>query len=43
MAATTLFELERRSLGDGRQGVMYVRDKRRRQPGQKARAGTTTT
>jgi len=25
-----LFELERRSTGDGRPGVVYVRDKRRR-------------
>ena len=30
MAATTLFELERRSTGDGRTGAVYVRDKRRR-------------
>jgi uncharacterized LabA/DUF88 family protein len=33
MAATTLFELERR---DGRPGVMYVREKRRRAPAIKA-------
>jgi hypothetical protein len=39
MAATTLFELERRSLGDGRQGAIYVRDTRRRQPGKRARPG----
>jgi uncharacterized LabA/DUF88 family protein len=32
MTATTLFELERRSSGDGRQGAMFVRGKRRRQP-----------
>src|SRR6185437_5811336 len=39
MAATTLFELERRSLGDGRLGGIYIRDKRRRQPARKAKAG----
>jgi uncharacterized LabA/DUF88 family protein len=33
MAATTLFELERRRLDDGKQSVIYIRDKRRRQPG----------
>jgi hypothetical protein len=32
MAATTLFELERRSAGDGRPGSIYVRAKRNRQP-----------
>ena len=37
MAATTLFELERRSVGDGRPGAIYTRDKRRRPAGQKAR------
>ncbi len=36
MAATTLFELERRSLGDGKQGAIYIRGKRRLQPGKKA-------
>jgi len=36
MTATTLFELERRSAGEGRQGAIFVRDKRRRQPGKKA-------
>jgi uncharacterized LabA/DUF88 family protein len=41
MAATTLFELERRSLGDGKQGAIYIRDKRRPQPGKKARPGAT--
>jgi uncharacterized LabA/DUF88 family protein len=35
MAATTLFELDRRSSGDGKPGVIYARDKRRRQPGKK--------
>jgi uncharacterized LabA/DUF88 family protein len=30
MAATTLFEIDRRSPGDGKQGVIYARDKRRR-------------
>lgn len=28
MAATTLFELERRTPGDGKPGVIYARDKR---------------
>ena len=36
MAAATLFELERRSSGDGKQGIIYARDKRRRRPGKKA-------
>jgi len=36
MTATTLFELERRSAGDGRQGAIFVRHKRRRQPAKKA-------
>jgi uncharacterized LabA/DUF88 family protein len=31
IAATTLFELDRRSPGDGKPAVVYVRDKRRRQ------------
>src|SRR6266702_246436 len=39
MAATTLFELERRSLDDDKQGAIYIRDKRRRQPGKKAKPG----
>jgi len=47
MAATTLFELERRSsAGDGRPGAIYVRDKRRRPPAKKAggsSAGRRTT
>jgi uncharacterized LabA/DUF88 family protein len=30
--ATTLFELERRSPGDGKQGIIYAREKRRRRP-----------
>ena len=30
MTATTLFEMDRRSPGDGKQGVIYARDKRRR-------------
>jgi uncharacterized LabA/DUF88 family protein len=38
MAATTLFEIERRSAGDGRQGSIYVRDTRRRPPAKKAPA-----
>ncbi|MGH3390023.1 MAG: OST-HTH/LOTUS domain-containing protein, partial [Actinomadura sp.] len=29
MTATTLFELDRRSPGDGKPGVIYTRDKRR--------------
>jgi uncharacterized LabA/DUF88 family protein len=41
MAATTLFELERRSAGgDGRPGVVYVRERRRRLPAKRA-AGNT--
>jgi uncharacterized LabA/DUF88 family protein len=32
MAAATLFELERRSAGDGKPGIIYARDKRRRRP-----------
>jgi uncharacterized LabA/DUF88 family protein len=40
MAATTLFELERRSAGDGRQGAIYVRAKRRVQPSKKAQLAT---
>jgi uncharacterized LabA/DUF88 family protein len=36
--ATTLFELERRSPGDGKQGIIFARDKRRRRPpGRRAR------
>ncbi|MGH3171543.1 MAG: OST-HTH/LOTUS domain-containing protein, partial [Trebonia sp.] len=30
--ATTLFETERRSPGNGKQEVIYARDKRRRRP-----------
>ena len=30
MTATTVFELERRSAGDGRQGALYIREKRQR-------------
>jgi uncharacterized LabA/DUF88 family protein len=37
MTATTLFELDRRSPGDGRQRVLYVRDKRH-QPGRAPKA-----
>ncbi len=40
MVATTLFELDRRSLGDGRQGALYIRDNRRRPPASKAKAGS---
>jgi uncharacterized LabA/DUF88 family protein len=35
--ATTLFETERRTPGDGKQPVIYLRDKRRRQAGKKTR------
>jgi uncharacterized LabA/DUF88 family protein len=35
--ATTLFETERRSPGDGKQAVIYLRDKRRRPAGKKTR------
>jgi uncharacterized LabA/DUF88 family protein len=43
MAATTLFELERRSLGDGRPGAIYTRDnKRRRQPARKTKAAAAS-
>jgi uncharacterized LabA/DUF88 family protein len=35
MGATTLFELERRSPGDGRQSIIYVRDKNHRAPARK--------
>jgi len=42
MAATTLFELERRSLADGRPGVIYTRDKRRRQPARKSKAAAAS-
>jgi hypothetical protein len=31
LAATTLFEIDRRSPGDGKPGVIYARDKRRLQ------------
>jgi uncharacterized LabA/DUF88 family protein len=37
MAATTLFELERRSPGDGKAGIIYARHKRRR-PDRKSRS-----
>ena len=36
MAATTLFDIDRRSPGDGKQGIIYARDKSRR-PGRKPR------
>jgi uncharacterized LabA/DUF88 family protein len=36
MSATSLFELDRRSPGDGKATVMYARDKRHRQPGNPA-------
>jgi len=37
MTATTLFDSERRSSGDGRPGVIYVRDRRSRQPAKRPR------
>jgi uncharacterized LabA/DUF88 family protein len=38
--ATTLFELERRSPGDGKPGIIFARDKRRRRsPARRARSG----
>ncbi len=40
MAATTLFELNRRSSSDGKQGVIYARDKRRR-TGDKPKSAAT--
>ena len=43
MAATTLFELDRRSSGDGKQGVIYVRDRRRRQPGKRSASAAAKT
>jgi len=38
--ATTLFEMERRGAGDGKQAVIYIREKRRRPAGRSARART---
>jgi len=38
MAAATLFDLERRSSGDGKPGIIYARDKRSRRPGRKPAA-----
>jgi hypothetical protein len=38
MAATTLFDLDRRSPGDGKAGVLYARDKRRQHPGKKPKS-----
>ncbi|HEY0450823.1 NYN domain-containing protein [Actinophytocola sp.] len=40
MTATTLFELDRRSPGDGKPGIIYARDKRRR-PGKRSPAGSS--
>jgi hypothetical protein len=41
MAATTLFELDRRSPGDGKPEIIYARTKRRRRsPARPARAST---
>jgi uncharacterized LabA/DUF88 family protein len=38
--ATTIFEMDRRIPGDGKQAVIYVREKRRRPAGKSARART---
>ena len=38
--ATTLFEMERRGAGDGKQAVIYIREKRRRPAGRSSRART---
>jgi uncharacterized LabA/DUF88 family protein len=40
--ATTLFEMERRGAGDGKQAVIYIREKRRRPAGKSARVRTAT-
>jgi uncharacterized LabA/DUF88 family protein len=40
MAATTLFEMERRSSGEGKPGAIYARDKRRR-PARKPKSTAT--
>ncbi|HET9893484.1 MAG TPA: NYN domain-containing protein [Streptosporangiaceae bacterium] len=40
MAATTLFELDRRASGDGKAGAVYVRGKRHSQPARKAKSTT---
>jgi hypothetical protein len=40
--ATTLFEIERRSPGDGKQALMYVREKRRASAIRKAAATRST-
>jgi uncharacterized LabA/DUF88 family protein len=42
VAATTLFELDRRSPGDGKQTILYARDKRRRTPAKKAAPAATS-
>jgi uncharacterized LabA/DUF88 family protein len=39
IAATTLFEMDRRSPGDGKPGILYARDKRRR-PAKRSRSAT---
>ena len=41
ITATTLFEIERRSPGDGKQALMYVREKRRA-PARRPRPATVT-
>src|SRR5215471_12976145 len=40
--ATTLFEMERRGAGDGKQAVIYIREKRRRPATKSARTRTAT-
>src|ERR1700733_8968083 len=41
ITATTLFETDRRSPGDGKQPIIYARLKRRRQPAKRSTARTT--
>ena len=41
ITATTLFEIERRSPGDGKQALMYVRQKRRAAPARKSSSAKT--
>ncbi|WP_414636162.1 NYN domain-containing protein [Actinophytocola sp.] len=45
LAATTLFELDRRSPGDGKPAIVYARDKRRRsaKPGRTTPTGRSTS
>jgi uncharacterized LabA/DUF88 family protein len=43
MTATTVFDLERRSTGDGRPGAIYVREKRGRSAAPKAASASATS